>query len=103
MNLSKRRNLSKLPDLLCFEKLVLIFVPHPFGAAIVAHLSKDELMVLSGAQYEMTDIEQRKLLTEDSKEPLDVEKSKEDSTDDCCSPKSYSSLAGRPHLRCVEM
>ena len=32
-----------------------------FGAAIVAHLSKDELMVLSGAQYEMTDIEQRKL------------------------------------------
>jgi len=74
-----------------------------FGAAIVAHLSKDELLVLSGTQYEMTECEKRKLLTDDSKEPLDVEKSKDDSTDDCCSPKSYSSLAGRPHLRCVEM
>merc|ERR1712243_285550 len=58
-----------------------------FVAAIVAHLSKDELLVLSGTQYEMTECEKRKLLTDDSKEPLDVEKSKDDSTDDCCSPK----------------
>ena len=71
-----------------------------FGAAIVAHLSKDELDQLSAEDYEMKDVEHSKLLPVN----LDGELEKEEKLEDVqYSPKSYSSLAGRPHLRCVEM
>merc|ERR1712107_649058 len=73
------------------------------GAAIVAHLSKDELLQLKeGEDYEMADVEKTKLLSLNS---VDMEEGKqEEKTDDIqSSPKSYSSLAGRAKLRCVEM
>merc|ERR1711862_343941 len=73
------------------------------GAAIVAHLSKDELLQLKeGEDYEMPDVEKTKLLSINS---VDMEEGKqEEKTDDIqSSPKSYSSLAGRAKLRCVEM
>ena len=73
------------------------------GAAIVAHLSKDELLQLKeGEEYEMPDVEKTKLLSINS---LDMEEGKqEERTEDIqSSPKSYSSLAGRAKLRCVEM
>ena len=70
-----------------------------FGAAIVAHLSKNELEAMSvGEDYQMADIESNKLLrdlTEDEKE----EKAEEVPA----SPKSYSSFVGRAKLRCAEM
>ena len=72
-----------------------------FGAAIVAHLSKKELEMLSGGEgedYQMKDIESNKLLgdrTEEQKE----EKAEEAPA----SPKSYSAFVGRAKLRCAEM
>ena len=70
-----------------------------FGAAIVAHLSKQELEVMAGGEnWQMEDIESNKLLrdqTEDEKE--------EKSEDVSASAKSYSSFVGRAKLRCAEM
>ena len=73
-----------------------------FGAAIVAHLSKNELEMISGGQgegegedFQMKDIESNKLLRDHSEE----EKAEEVPA----SPKSYSSFVGRAKLRCAEM
>jgi len=72
-----------------------------FGAAIVAHLSKNELEVMSGGEgqgedFQMKDIESNKLLRDQSEE----EKAEEVPA----SPsKSYSSFVGRAKLRCAEM
>ena len=71
-----------------------------FGAAIVAHLSKEELETLEPEHQEMKEVEQRKLL-EDSvlTSTLDLEEAKEEK--ECC--KSYSALTGRTKLRCIDM
>ena len=74
-----------------------------FGAAIVAHLSKNELEMMSrgqgqgeeGEDFQMKDIESNKLLRDHSEE----EKAEEVPA----SPKSYSSFVGRAKLRCAEM
>ena len=70
-----------------------------FGAAIVAHLSKKELEVMSGGEeWQMKDIESNKLLTDPTEEERE-EKAEQVSA----SPKSYSSFVGRAKLRCAEM
>ena len=66
-----------------------------FGAAIVAHLSKAELEEMSGAEYEMKDIESNKPLVEEKEDKAEEEVPS--------SPKSYSSFVGRAKLRCAEM
>ena len=71
-----------------------------FGAAIVAHLSKAELEMMPGVEYEK-DMESNKLL---SVEVGDAEKEKEVQEEEApTSPKSYSSFVGRAKLRCAEM
>ena len=67
-----------------------------FGAAIVAHLSKEELEVMSGGQEK--DIESNKLIRDQAEEERE-EKDEEVPA----SPKSYSSFVGRAKLRCAEM
>ena len=72
-----------------------------FGAAIVAHLSKNELEMMSGVEgegYQMKDIESNKLLGDRSEEQ-EEEKAEEVPA----SPKSYSAFVGRAKLRCAEM
>ena len=72
-----------------------------FGAAIVAHLSKKELEMLSGGEgedYQMKDIESNKLLGDHTEE-----QKQEKAEEVPASPKSYSSFVGRAKLRCAEM
>jgi len=72
-----------------------------FGAAIVAHLSKDELEGMSGADYELKDLESNNLLSVDIGEAEKEDKVEEEEAPN--SPKSYSSFVGRAKLRCAEM
>ena len=67
-----------------------------FGAAIVAHLSQEELEVMSGGEEK--DIESNKLIRDQAEEERE-EKDEEVPA----SPKSYSSFVGRAKLRCAEM
>ena len=70
-----------------------------FGAAIVAHLSKNELETMSvGEDYQMADIESNKLLRD-----LSEDEKEEKAEEVPASPKSYSSFVGRAKLRCAEM
>ena len=70
-----------------------------FGAAIVAHLSKNELEAMSvGEDYQMADIESNKLLRD-----LSEDEKEEKAEEVPASPKSYSSFVGRAKLRCAEM
>jgi len=88
-----------------------------FGAAIVAHLSKDELEKLNynettKTDLEMEDVEKRKLLEIDNLDTIESFDTIEEhlkmaaakKSDMTQSPSmSYSAQAGRTALRCVEM
>ena len=75
-----------------------------FGAAIVAHLSREELDRVEG---EMVDMEQSKLLPGDTEKALDleggVEKMEEEIITRQESPKSYCTNISRCKLKCAEM
>ena len=77
-----------------------------FGAAIVAHLSREELDRVEGV-HEMLDMEQSKLLPGDTEKPLDleggVEKKEEEVITRQESHKSYCTNVSRCKLKCAVM
>ena len=77
-----------------------------FGAAIVAHLSREELDRVEGEQ-EMVDMEQSKLLPGDTEKALDLEGGLEKMEEEVItrqeSPKSYCTNISRCKLKCAEM
>lgn len=80
-----------------------------FGAAIVAHLSREELDRVKGEQ-EMADMEKSKLLPGDMEKILDLEgglEKKEEEEEEVItrneSPKTYCTSISRCKLKCAEM
>ena len=79
-----------------------------FGAAIVAHLSREELDRVKGEQ-EMVDMEKSKLLPGDMEKILDLEgglEKKEEEEEVITrqeSPKTYCTSISRCKLKCAEM
>ena len=78
-----------------------------FGAAIVAHLSREELDRVKGEQ-EMVDMEKSKLLPGDMEKILDLEGGLEKRDEEEVitrqeSPKTYCTSISRCKLKCAEM
>ena len=78
-----------------------------FGAAIVAHLSREELDNVQGEQ-ELVDMERSKLIPSDMEKSLDLEgglekKEQQEPITRQESPKSYCTNISRCKLKCAEM
>ena len=77
-----------------------------FGAAIVAHLSREELTRVQGEQ-EMVDMEMANLLNGDTEKVLDLEGGLEKKEEEVItrqeSQKSYCTTFSRCKLKCAEM